>query len=279
MSKMHQLTLPEKGEIEELVRLSFQALERNLEERSRTVINERGWGEAISAMNREMPEMRSNEPWAAPQYPPTRLEDWNQNNALHDRHFRSRPYTEYEEIYPDESTPAEAPLPRLHTREHSSARRRARPIRTSPPIEDGRQEQDTTKRVRSEVRFTLPRVQLVSGTADVAKEAQTSSAKPNYRTTKTDEELLLVRQRLERAKKRKEEAEKAKDIATAFDLTTYGIPDMEAKLEGLLNQQREEREKSHAPVSQNEKNKTFRHTEVETESEYDDDEGGSEAEA
>ena len=223
--------------------------------------------------------MRSNEPWTAPQYPPPRPEYWNQNNALLDRHFRSRTHTEYEEIYPDESPPAEAPLPRRHTREHPSARRRARPIRIPPPIEDGRQEQDTTKRARSEVRFTLPRVQLVSGTADVGKEAQTSSAKPNVRTTKTDEELLLVCQRLERAMKRKEEAEKAKDVATAFDLTTYGIPDMEAKLENLLKQQREEREKSHAPVSQNEKNKTSHHTEVETESEYDDDEGGSEAEA
>ena len=230
-------------------------------------------------MNRGMPEMRSNEPWTAPQYPPPRPEYWNQNNALLDRHFRSRTHTEYEEIYPDESPPAEAPLPRRHTREHPSARRRARPIRIPPPIEDGRQEQDTTKRARSEVRFTLPRVQLVSGTADVGKEAQTSSAKPNVRTTKTDEELLLVCQRLERAMKRKEEAEKAKDVATAFDLTTYGIPDMEAKLENLLKQQREEREKSHAPVSQNEKNKTSHHTEVETESEYDDDEGGSEAEA
>ena len=271
--------LPEKGEIEEIVRLSYQALERNLEERSKTVINERGLGEAINAMNRGVPGMRSNEPWTAPQYPPPRPEYWNQQNPLYDRYVTHRPYTGYENIWPDESTPAQAPLPHLHTREHPSARRRARPIVTQLPIESGLQEQDTTKTTRPEVRFTIPRAQLVSGTADTAKRAQTKSAKPDVPTTKTDNELQSVRQRLERAKKRKEEAEKARDIPTAFDLTSFVIPDIEAELEKVLKRQREEREKSSPPVSQNEEDKIFRHTEVETESEYSHDEGGSEAEA
>lgn len=270
MSELHPLTLPEKGEIEELVRLSYQALERNLEERSRTVINERGWGETISAMNRGMPErMRPMEPWEPVPPPP---EVWNQNNVLFDRHFMSQPYTEYEEIYPDRNTPAQVPLPSSHTREHPSAMRRERQIIVPPPTEGGRREQDTMNTAPPEVRFTLPRVQLASGTADIAKEAQEIPAKPSSRTTMTDEEVLLVRARLARAQKRKEEAEKAKDITTVFDLTTYGIPDMKAKLEKLLEQQRQEREKSHAPVAQDEKNKGSHHTEVDTESEYEDDE-------
>ena len=67
------LILPKKGQIEELVRLSYQAFERNLEERSKRIIKERGWGEAIDAMNRRMPRTRPNQPWAEPQHPFSRL--------------------------------------------------------------------------------------------------------------------------------------------------------------------------------------------------------------
>ncbi|KAL9136152.1 MAG: hypothetical protein Q9175_002651 [Cornicularia normoerica] len=281
MSWFQQLTLPEKGEIEELVRLSYQALERNLEERSRKVINERGWGEAISAMNRGMPEMRSNKPWAAPQYEdlprerPPRPEDWNQDNPPHDRHYRHRPYTnDGDYISIDESGPAHVPRPRLYTHEPLPARRRATRVIIPAPVEVERQEQDATRRTQSEVRFTLPRMQPISGTADIAKEAQTSSATNNVPMSKMDDELNSVRQRLERAKGRKEEAEKGKDTATAFDLTTYAIPELEAKLEMVLKQQRKEQEKSAAPVSQTEEHRRSLFTEVETESEYDDDEDG-----
>ena len=256
-----------KGEIEELIRLSYQALERNLEERSRTVINERGLGAAISAMSRRMPY---EDP--GPSRPP-RPRDWNQDNALYDRNFNNREYFEDEAIY------REAPLPYSHTRADSFASRRANPIIIPPPVEAGGQEQDTIGRTRPEVRFTLPRMQPVFGTADIAKEAQTNSAKPNVPVSKTDDELHSIRQRLERAKKRKEEAEKAKDIQTANDLIIYAIPDLEAKLETVLKQQRKEQEKSAAPVSQKQEDRRSRHTGVEMESEDEDDEGGSEAEA
>ena len=256
-----------KGEIEELVRLSYQALERNLEERSRTVINKRGLGATISTMNRGM---RYED--LGPSRPP-RPEDWNQVNPLHDRNSTNREYFEDEVIY------GEAPLPDLHTREDPSASQRANPIIIPPPVEVGGHEQDTMKRTRPEVRFTLPRMQPVFGTADIAKEAQTSSARPNVPVSKTDDELRSVRQRLKRAKKGKEEAEKAKDIQTAFDLTCYTIPELEAKLETLLKQQRKEQEKSAAPVSQKQEDRRSQHTGVEMESEDDDDEGGSGAEA
>lgn len=277
--------MPEKGEIEELVRLSYHALERNLEERSRIVINERGWGEAISAINRGIPEMHSNKPWAAPQYEdlprerPPRPEDWNQDNPPFETHYRHRPYTDDgDHISMDESGPAHVPRPRLSTREPLPARRRAKRIIIRAPVEVERQEQDASRRTQSKVRFMLPRMQPISGTADIAKEAQTSSATNNVPVSKMDDELNSVRQRLGRAKVRKEEAEKGKDIATAFDLTTFAIPELEAKLEILLKQQRKEQEKPAAPVPQNEEHSRYLHTEVGTESEYDDDEDGSEAE-
>ena len=231
-----------KGEIEELVRLSYQALERNIEERSRTVIHQRGLGVAISAMNREM----QYEHFIPPR--PPRPGDGNLNSH------------EY------------SALPYLHTPEDSFTSRRANPIIIPPPGEVGGQEQDTTKSARSEVRFTLPRMQPVFGTA---KEAQINSAKTNVTVSKTDDELHSLRQRLERARKRKEEAEKAKDLHTAFDLTTYAIPELEAKLEKVL-EQRKAQEKLTAPVSQNQED--WRPG-VEMISEDEDDEGESEAEA
>lgn len=226
-------------------------------------------------MNGNMPGMRSNEPLAAPRYPPPRPEYSNQN--LYDEQYRHRPYSEYGDVSPDRSAPFQAPMSRLRPHEQLCARRRARPIKIPPPVEVKRQEQDAMKTTRPEVRFTLPRTQLVSSTAETAKEAQKSPAKPDNLRSKTDDELQKAHQRLEQVKKRKEEAEKAKDLATAADLTYYAIPDLEADLEKLLKQQREEQEGSAAQVSRNEEGKRSRHTEVETESENSDDEGGSEA--
>jgi outer membrane biosynthesis protein TonB len=125
------------------------------------------------------------------------------------------------------------------------------------------------------VRFTLPRAQFASSTADTAEETQPSPAKPDVPTTGTDNELQKERQRLEKAKKRKEEAEKAKDFATASDIVCYVIPDLEAQIEKLSKQQREEQEKRAAPVSQNKEDKRSHQTEVETESDFSDDESGS----
>ena len=116
-----------------------------------------------------------------------------------------------------------------------------------------------------------------SGTADIAKEAQKNVAKPNVPVTKTDDELHSLRQRLERAKKRKEEAEKAKDIHTAFDLTTYAIPELETKLEKVLEQHKAQ--ENPASMSQNQEDWRSCPNGVEMESEDDDDEGESEVES
>ena len=269
----HHLTLSEKGEIEELVRLSYQALERHLEERSKTIIKEKGWREAVDVVNRTVPRMRPSEPWVVPQDFPPRPEVRGQHMPSYDEYLRHHPPAEHEEVFPDESRPARAPLPPVYTRGESPVRRHERPMTASPPIHLERQEQDTTKTTRPEVRFTFPREQLVSGSLGTAKEAPSSPAKPVTPATKTDNQLQIVRQKLERKRERKEEAEKAGDISTAADLTYYVIPDLEAELEKLLKQQREEQKKSAAPMSQNEEDKPHQ-VEVETESEGSDEEGG-----
>ena len=253
--------------------MSYQALERNIEERAKKVIKERSWGEAIDAVDGRMSGIHLDEPWAVPQYPHPRPED-----PLSERYSRHRPYPGHESISPKESTAARAPFSRFHSDEYPSADGRAEHIIAPPSIEGGRQEQDTMKTTQSEVRFTLPRAQLVSSTTDVAKGAQTYSPKPDVPTTKTDDEVRSIRQRLERVKKRKEEAEKAKDITTAFDLSNFVIPDMEAELAKVLKQrQQHEQEASGTPSFQKEEDKMPHRTEVETESEQSDDEHGSEA--
>lgn len=226
---------------------------RNLEERSRTLIHERGLNVAINDALIGMRYEHYNPPG------PPRPGDGN---------FNTREY------FGDENLYREAPLPYLHTPEDSFTSRRAKSIYIPPLVEVGGPEKDTTRRTRSEVRFTLPRMQP----ADIAKEAQTKSAKTNVPISKTDDELRSLRQRLERAKKRKEEAEKAKDIHTVFDLTTYAIPELEAKLEKVLEQRKAE-EKSTGPVSHNQEDWRSHRNGVEMESEDDDDEGESEAEA
>ena len=261
--------MPGKGEIEELVRLSYQALDRNLRERSKTVIKERGWGENIDTMTRHRPGMRPNEPWVAPHHSPPRSRYWYGD----DEYSRHRPYTGYESDLPDRSAPYQASPPRLRPHEHPSARRRARPTTIPQPIVSERQEQNATKTARPEVRFTLPQAGLSSGTADAAREARPNPA-PTTPSTKTADELQAARQKLKQLTKRREEAEKAKDLATASDLLYYAIPDLEAKIEKILTQQREEQQQqSAAPASPSKKEgdgRSYR-AEVETESENGDD--------
>ena len=263
MSRFRPLTQNEKGEIEELVMISYQALERNLEERAKKVIKEKSWVEAIGAVNPRTSEMHLDEPWAVPQDPRARSV-----YPQSERYFGHRPYPGYDIISPEESTAAQASLSRPHSDEYPSARRRAEHVMSPPPIEGGRQKRDKMKTTRSEVRFTLPRAQLVSSATDAVKGAPQESPNPGIPTTKSDDEVRSMRQRLERVKKRKEEAENAKDITTAFDLSNFVIPDMEAELAEVLKQrQRQEHEESVAPLFQKEEDKKPHHTRVETDSE------------
>ncbi len=267
--------MPEKSDIEELVKLSYQALEKDSKERSKTVIKERGWGEAIDGMNRG-PDMYSTGFPAVPRGSPPMPEIWNENNPPYGRYTEHRSAAEYEDILPARSSLSKASLqvPRGH--ETIYVRRRADPTVPLPPIEVDRQEQTGTERTGPEVRFTLPRAQPAFATSDTAKVAQPNPDQPNIPPTSTGEELEKARHRLEQLIKRKVEAQKIKDLGMASDIIYYAIPDLEEKIGRLMRQQREEQEMRAAPASRNEGDKKSYHHGVETESESGDDEGGSE---
>ena len=226
----------EKGQIEELVQLSYQALERNLEERSKQVIKERGLEEEIDAENRRRPRVRSNQPWAAPPFsvPPEGFEP------------TIRP--PFRDVSPTKSTQAQPYFSRPNPPEH---------------IESDRRRKGTVKKAQPEVRFTIPRAQLASDIADNVKKAEGYSILPDDTLNSLDAETPSVRLRLERAKRRKAEAEKVKDTTTVYDLTNFVIPDLEARLE----ERKQERE-IHDLRPQ--------HAKVETEIESSDNERGSE---
>lgn len=123
-----------KIEIEDLVRLSYQALDRNLKESSRKAIKEEGLGEAINAMYDKTQGLHS----ATPLYHPLPIpKSWNQNNSS-----------------PDLSEEA---MPDFRAREPSSPRRRARPITSSPPIKPKYWDQDGPSTLVSAMRFKLQR--------------------------------------------------------------------------------------------------------------------------
>ena len=177
-------------------------------------------------------------------------------------------------IPPEISNPKRRPLygQVAYDPNYPSGRRHVKPV----PIDADRKEQEASKATRPEVRFTLPRTDLTSSEADVAKEAQPSSAKPDSPITKVNEEILKTRLKLEQVKKRKEEAAKAGDNSTVADITYYVIPDLESQLENLLKEQHEGKKKraDHASSSsrlKKEKERPPHQTEVETESEHDDD--------
>lgn len=271
--------MSEKREIEELFKLSYQALDRHCKEYSRAVIKENGWGGAIDAMNSRMPGMYADEPIIAPQYPPPMPENWDRNNLPYSEYARYQPYTEHERVLPNSRIRSREPLPRHHSREHPSVKRRARPVSPLPPIKVNHQEHETTKPIRPELRFTLPKAQPTSNTADAGKEAQPKPANPEIPANKTDDELEKSRQKLAQLKKRRAEAENVKDLATASDLTYYAIPDLEAQIKRLLVKQELEEHDKDAPPPKSQENvdKELHHAEMETESENSD-EGGSGAE-
>lgn len=289
--------MTKKREIEELVKLSYQALDRHLKERSKKVVKEKGWGEIIEAthqtprmhpMNR-VPGMYPDEPLAAPhhlhplsetwnqRYPPRppMPESWSQTGPPYARYAGHRPYTDYGNFLPEQIVVSQAPSPGHRSREITVVRN-TRPILNSRHHEIEYQEQEATKETRQEVRFTLPRVQLGSIPVGAAEEVQPVLAKPDVPITRADEELQKVRQRLDEVKKKKQKAEKENDPGTASDIEYYVIPELEAQINLLLKRQLEEQEEGTVPTSQSEENKSSLHTAVvETESENSDDGGES----
>lgn len=215
--------------------------------------------------------MYSNEPFAAPQYPPPMQEPWDQNKPIYDGYTGHRPYNIYENVLPDNSASSQAPPSNFRPRDHPSALWRGRPISISPPTEVKHREREAMRKTRPELRFTLPRAQAASGTADIAKKAHPSPVKPRLTPTKTDDELQNARQKLEQVQKRKEEAEKVGDHSTVSDMIYFVIPELEMQIKKLRKMQREEQKEPAVSPSRNEEGTKLKHTLVETDSEDSDD--------
>ena len=206
-----------KFEIEELVRISYQALWRGLEERSRQVIKERGWHENVVALNQEM--QRTRYPSRPPSYP----EPWSSR--------RRQPYARY----PGEHTihrsrsreryrPSTSTLPK--SRANVGSLQKVTPqnadSESHQPITTQRRPRDEGKSVAaaapvSEVRFTLPRMEAV-------------------RHTQLELEIQEATEKLSLLQKRRDEAARNKDHTLKSDLEYYAIPEMEARIKELKQQ-------------------------------------------
>lgn len=255
------------------------------------MIEERGWNNIVHATN-QMPEVNGYVPVPVPRDhppPPVPPNFSNQNRSLYGQVPLSSPLS-MDGTFPGKSASSEVHRPDLHAPRNPTRRPRAMPVSTDAELE----EQEALKATRPEVRFTLPRVQPMFGTAETAKAAQPSPTKPDLPPlTKTDNEILKVRQKLDHLREKKEAASKAADHSMVTDITYYAIPDLVAQLDKLLlQQQREDKETektekdkekektknkpaaaaaaaaAHTPQIKKDRSRSY-HTEIETESEHD----------
>lgn len=265
----------ELTEIKELVKLSYQALDRYCKERCKAIIEEKGLGGAIDAMNSRRPEMHGKVPFAPPRYPSPVPETWDQN-IPHIRHAEYPLYAGYRDTWPDSRASFERARP-PGIFPYSSATRPARPSPISPhATRVDSQEEKSTAATRPELRFTLPKAQHTIDITRTAKDAQPSQAKADKAANNADDEIQKTRQRIAQLKKKQEEAENAKDLMTASDIKYYAIPDLEVRLAKLLVQQHKEDAQQESPKKED--LKKSHHAEIDTESEDDDDKGDSEIE-
>lgn len=147
-------------EIEELVKLSFQALDKSSTKRSKLIIKENGWNAIIHSMN-DLPG----------DYPNTSTVPRYLHPVPEPRHSQEPPFREYSspQLQPEhenvtdvldrgDSHPSQHPL--IRPRENSFVRSRGRSDRLTPLNEVELQENAAPEPQRPEVRFTLPRVQF-----------------------------------------------------------------------------------------------------------------------
>lgn len=264
--------MSQQSEIEELVKLSYQALDRHLTERSKAIIEKRGWINTVSAMN-QVPEVYANMPNVVPQYPPPMPPEFsNQKLPPYDGYAAPGPLFVGERL-PGRSASYDAYQPDRHPPNNPSVRRHATPVFIDAELE----EKEAPKAPRPEVRFTLPQAHLTSSIPDTPKGAEPSSAKSNVSTAKMDDEYMKLRQKLDHLNEKKEAAAKSGDNTTAADITYYAIPDLKVQIEKLRRQQDEEKKKMRAAQGSRVKKDRRRsyHTEVKTESEPDEDEDES----
>ncbi len=227
---MHFANSARKAAIEELIRLSYQALNWSLKEQSKRSIEEKGWRQAVDSLD----------------------------YAWH----TGRPFREDDQWPAGEPFRDDSPL--------SYVRRRPNKVRVpSPQREQIIIHAPRGRRVSGlEALETEERTQRSrAGVVDHDKEGLTSSATkkngPGSRPSQAPEtpaliELKSARQKLELLHKRKAESELLKDFQRAADLVNYAILDQLDTIEALEKRIIEEQ------------NVKVRRTEVETESESSD---------
>ena len=128
----------------------------------------------------------------------------------------------------------------------------------------------------------LSNVNLTSSVQDPSKRAtQPSSTEPNVSTaTKLDDEYCQLCLKLESLHKQEEAAANCGNHDLAAIIRVFAIPSVEKKIKKLREQQYEEKKKekqaTNAPQVKKDR-RTAYHTQVEKESEYDEDEGEGES--
>ncbi|KAL9607493.1 MAG: hypothetical protein Q9167_007594 [Letrouitia subvulpina] len=258
------------AEIEELVKLSFQALDRILEDQSKQIIKEKGLYEGVNiARYQNLPAQRT----MTSDFLPSFQGPWDQQRP---------PYAPPTTLYPAHSAIFDLP-PR-------TVRSRARPPRHYSPkqtksgdrevessglqlnqIENYQQQVQST--APQEVRFTLPRLESSTRAAKKDENIAHNSTKSNSTPSRmTQDKLHTLQARLEETKKKMEEAEKNGNIAKAADLKFYAIPDIQYQIDELAKVEREESAKKtnstvRAGESSKAESKGPQPADVETESE------------
>lgn len=233
-----------------MVKLSFQALDKSSTKRSKVIIKENGWDERI----RGIIDLHGG-------YPNTSTVEWVPryfHPVPEPRYSQEPPFREYsspqlhaehenQTDVPDRGDSHQPHQPLVRPRKNSFVRSRGRNNRRTPPNEVEPQENAAPEPQRPEVRFTLPRAHFTPSDRHKDEGAQQNAAKPRIPITSTDSDLRTARLKLDQYKMKQEAAEKAMDIATASDIRYYAIPDLEARIQQLVELQREEQDKHSIP--------------------------------
>lgn len=206
-----------KSDIEQLVDLSFQALDRQHRMYSKDVIAERGWNENIEDLRRT-----TRSPAAMPSRPHL--------NSDYRHKIAAQPGRSSH--YPIPSSGIESPMRPGYFEPSPIVSNWASETEASPSREGGPEKRGPMDRVNPEVRFTVPGTGLVSSPSEKVKRSSAKRPKAHAQPS-TDSELIQAHQKLARLMQKKEDAEQAKDLQTASDLQYYSIPDLKNQIKEL----------------------------------------------
>lgn len=230
------------------MKLSYQALDKNLTARSKEIVKARGLKEAVDGMipasTGTYGHGRSRPPPNPQHIPPPRptpreYEDYSYRG-------RPRPYDDYENgHYPYVDERALSPLSREQRTHQDRALMpdMANTLRR-PPTHSRRQDESNAEKKSTDVRFTLPHRQVTNH--EVGDDTKERPIRTHIDVAPTlemrESELSELQTRLEKLKARCEGAEFYRDIVTASDLKYYAIPELEMRLRDLQDQIRKSEE-------------------------------------